>query len=161
MSNKDKNQFATALVVFVFVALSLVVIIFSFNLSDKALAKKNHADCVAHPLKEARIDNVVRVFMHLPGSYSVMTEDPSTHNVSVVNLNVSYPSRCGSAKLVADAPADRPMWVDLTPYKDAPCNCESAVIHIHAAREVNGADWEIDHGGKEHHVERGTTEVVE
>ena len=90
---------------------------------------------------------IVRVFMHLPGDYSVLVLDG--------NELKSITFYAGHPRLVADVPNDKPMWYEAKMRRNG--WTASAIIHIHAPKDVDGAGWQ--RGGK--FRTSGTTTVVE
>lgn len=90
--------------------------------------------------------DVVRVFTHKPGQYSVLTKSRGSNQLVSVDL------RYQPASIIADVPRDQPMWVAVL--KDGNGNKISSEIHIHADAPIQGGGWDQ---GKSH----GTTSVVE
>lgn len=101
--------------------------------------------------REEKIDNIVRVFTHNPGQYSVLTltED---NILKTVELN--------DVELVMDAPKDKPIYAIVT-YFDKGTRKEyhtKTALHVHSAEDVNGGGW-TKRVGK--HTYSGQTNVIE
>jgi len=144
----EKKLFASVVTMVVFIVCSaFLALLLVHDPADKA--RRNVEDCRRNPVP-ARVDGVVRVFMHDESNYTVMTEDPLSHKLQTEDY--------WRPTIIADAPSDRPMWVDQQANPEMPCRVGRAVIHVHSAKEVNGAGWER-HMNKS--VQRGTTEVIE
>lgn len=96
-----------------------------------------------------RIDNVVRVFVHSPGCYSVLYQDGNRlHEVDFGSRQVT---------LRVDVPEDKPMWVTYD-YSDSWNNGRERLnieIHIHSPQCVDGGAWH------RHKGPHGRTNVVE
>ncbi len=114
---------------------------------------------------------IVRVFMHMPGDYSVMYIDVNkvvhaerfkeyrnVKGVGVVktwinNYHSGWNGSVITQTIVADVPTDKPMYVQA--FGDG--NEVQIFIHIHSPKEISGGEWST--GGK--YPVRGTTVVVE
>jgi hypothetical protein len=106
-----------------------------------------HSKKVPRP-KMIRIDNIRRVFYHTGQEYNVMYE---TVMEELVTVAWNQPTR-----IFADVPADQPMWAekyDRGPNFDGSYD-KWCVIHIHSAKDMNGAGWDRGKFGK------GTTNVI-
>ena len=118
---------------------------------------------------------IVRVFMHTPGDYSVMymVGTNSVIHVTRISSASSYDSGgviaewssrnhsrflgstfVTSQTIVADVPADKPMYVHLIGKRSS----VDVVIHIHSPQEVSGGEWSTSTGGRR--PVRGQTVVV-
>ncbi|MFH1430352.1 MAG: hypothetical protein ABIG71_02390 [Candidatus Uhrbacteria bacterium] len=100
---------------------------------------------------EIRIDNVERVLMHEPNRYSLFTRSSDDSDRLTHHNIFTEPT------IVTDAPGGEPMWATWTQYSDG---CDGTiyrnfVIHIHSARDINGAGWDRGKNG------RGQTTVIE
>ena len=108
-----------------------------------------------------KVDKVTRVFMHEPGVYSVLIENPTTGDLTPLALDMGgdFPDVRFRAVVRADVPPGAPMWLNKWAHYigDSPTGaCERLVdIHVHSPAEINGAGW--NHG--KHGA--GETTVVE
>ena len=85
-------------------------------------------------LKEGQqFPNVVRVFMHTPGRYSVLVKKTAGGG-SVTQEIYPVSFRDWDAKIVDDVPKGEPMWAQI--------KGGIAEIHIHHAGEVGGGGYE-------------------
>jgi len=119
------------------------------------------------------IDNVVRIFMHEPDDFSVMTKDATTGIMIIRRVGeiIDEPpyNRTGrdTYEFVTDVPADKEMYVVVTiwfrwktsrfsneRYRDGRDHFE-ATFHVHSEKDVEGGGW--NHGK----YGRGQTAVVE
>ena len=93
--------------------------------------------CETRPDGSERL-NVIRVFMHEPGDYSVMYQEGK--EVKTLSL-VCY----RGVQVLADVPKGEPMYYEKTWKKH-----ESArhVIHVHSPQDIKGGGWsnEDSHG---------------
>lgn len=98
-----------------------------------------------------RLDHVTRVFMHDAGWYTFYTRNPAQGDTVAVH---SY-GRYTDVTLLADVPAERPMWVEVTE-RSSTLNGSRyrIVIHLRHGGEIEGAAWDYGKGG------HGTTVVV-
>jgi hypothetical protein len=103
--------------------------------------------CTSRPIGHERIDNIVRVFMNVPGShYTFLIETPGSNEITERQINVT--SREDTPTAIAykkDVPADQKMWVELnqwTYYGGG--NFFTAVVHISSELDIEGGGW--NHG---------------
>ena len=94
------------------------------------------------PVKhQVRLDNVVRVLMHQPGEYSIITKGIGADSA---DLPMQY-IRSHHTSLRQDVASKKSMWVEYFPPAGEPSYAmDSLVIHLHSAEEINGAGW--NHG---------------
>ncbi|MBI4458224.1 hypothetical protein HY633_04635 [Candidatus Uhrbacteria bacterium] len=128
------------------------------TLSAALLGCAQEAECKQ---STRRIDNIARVFMHQPKSYSFL--------IHFVDSDDGYPifnvvrfedgkkfSHYLSIVFVADVAPENPMWAREEFVGVAGENCiYSAEIHIHSPADISGAGWNHGKSGS------GQTNVVE
>lgn len=119
-----------------------------------------------------RFENIDRVFIHQPGEYSILYHASADSRIlsseTVGGLVGCNRSQCNeSAVLIDDLAADQPIWAERFFKGTATINgfCETeTVIHIHSAKEIDGAGWEIRQPGsflQQDTIITGKTNVVE
>ncbi len=89
------------------------------------------------------VSNVVAVYMHLPGDYSVMTQEGQVLTIKRVadHVKEAHTGEFRWVGLAADAIPDKPMWMELNYItKDGMQGCE-VIIHMHSPKDLNGAGW--------------------
>ncbi len=100
----------------------------------------------------------VRVFMHEPGSYSILDE-----NFKSISFRHAYPTReFKGVKIIANVPKDKSMWWEGEyKYSDSVAHHLDGWywvnIYIHGPEDINGAEFEE---GNVHHRRRVKTNVV-
>lgn len=100
------------------------------------------------------IDNVVRVFMHTPHSYTFLIKDEKTLELKLCTPRYVPPDNC---TIFADVPRDKKMWVGMYRFTKGGFwggAYDTMEIHVHSEKDINGAGWDDGEGG------RGTTTVV-
>lgn len=96
---------------------------------------------------------IERVFMHTPGGYSVVVNDGG--EIKVKTFEWAAPIHGGGKlSVLADVPEGEPMYYTGLQYGEGGGYLE-VVIHIHSAKDINGAGWDRGKFG------RGQTNVVE
>lgn len=100
------------------------------------------------PPKSPKIDiyrNVDRVFMHEPGQYTFLVSDDTKRLWLITPRTTS-----GYFLIFADVSANEPMWAKVTydETKDFYEGRTEVEIHIHSAKEIDGAGWDFGKQGK-------------
>lgn len=133
---------------------SFLVAILAMSLCASACTSKE--ECLS---KSHNIEHVARVFMHEPGVYSIMVENPATHELSMVE---EFPGSALSltkfrATVIADVLKGDGIWARNEAVYDADKrSCDHHItIHIHSITDINAAGWNHGKFGS------GTTTVVE
>lgn len=93
-----------------------------------------------------RIENIVRIFMHQPGDYSLMIKNPGSAEIET--------RRCPnvSVKIIQDLEPQQSIWALVQKRIGTTSSME---LHIHKPEDINGAGWDNGKQGK------GTTTVIE
>jgi hypothetical protein len=108
------------------------------------------ASCGGAGISSKRIDNIVKVMMHEPGSYSLISQENEKPELTPFVFE-SY-----DIHLLADVPEGKPMYAELSEQNgEREKYWKTATIHIHSHRDINGAGWNHGKFGK------GTTTEVE
>lgn len=108
------------------------------------------------------IYNVQRVLMHEEGNYDFLIFGQDSVSLQEIQIN-------GSKTLYADVPPDKNIWLDLHYKVYSPAeekqlkanpklgfsHCLGVEIHLHSAKDINGAGWDHGKSGK------GQTNVIE
>lgn len=117
------------------------------------------------PPPELRIDNIERVFMHLPGDYSVMYKKNDVYHIERIKTwRYSSEDRIGvipnwildkvkenygelqmdkvhwETILKADLPSETPMFMEIK-FSSTDIPGFTAIIHLSSANEVSGGEW--------------------
>jgi hypothetical protein len=121
--SKYRSSFIAALVAVLFIGICL------FCLSS----------CDNGP-KQEKIENVVRIFMHEPGHYSLMIQLSGSISATMRTVNLSG---C-EPKFIMDAPKDGEMWVYIEYPRLENDNRGIADFHIHSENDIDGGGW--NHG---------------
>ncbi|MEK9151799.1 MAG: hypothetical protein AAB692_00360 [Patescibacteria group bacterium] len=120
---------------------------------------KDEAECKR---ELRRIDNIVRVFMHGPNSYSFLIHfsdsadgHPIFDTVSFQHFSPGHLLFFDSIVIVADVAPEDDMWAQST-FARVTSSCHyTAEIHVHAPADINGGGWNHGKFGS------GQTTVVE
>ncbi|RDJ34948.1 MAG: hypothetical protein DWQ19_08935 [Crenarchaeota archaeon] len=102
-------------------------------------------------------ENVQRVFMHLPGQYSIMVNDEI---IPLFGQHGTWWSYQTKSKIIKDVPENEPMYATIIWEQNTFSGnrvMDKVIIHIHSPDDLNGAGW--DDGTKFHR--QGTTKVLE
>lgn len=92
--------------------------------------------------QDERVDDVVRIFMHERGRYTVLKQ--SAVESSIVEQKVPGYSCDATATYVPDVPKDQPMWLSVH-YEGTYIQYSARIIfHVHSAQDIGGAGW--NHG---------------
>ncbi len=112
--------------------------------------------CACGRMEDRRVDHVARIYMHDADEYTLFVRDPSSGELRAEKFQVE------SAAFVEDVPPEGEMWA-VHHRNSAGCREYSRLtIHLHAAKDVKGADWERREGvGPTRRTVEGTTEVIE
>lgn len=123
------------------VGLSVVALIVIVTACNERPLQENEVVAVEHTMKsgistndsgrEIIVTNVVKVFMHEPSSYSLMS-------IGKDNKLIIHDLREATTTLYADVPTNETMWASIM--NDSNQHPE-AEIHIHSADDINGAGW--------------------
>jgi len=98
-----------------------------------------------------QIDNVVRVFMHKPEEFTILSQPTDSKRLVINHLNIIQ-----KAEIFVDVPAGNAMWAKCQHNMDSNFLI-SLEIHIHGVEDINGAGWETKNGKQ---TVTGTVEVV-
>jgi len=120
---------------------------------------------------EKRINNIIRVFWHEGTKYSFAVQEGT--EVKTVTIQEVQEKIEGSnhlwrpnVKIIRDVPADKKMWAHARGVIKNNLGTKSRSyryleIHIHSAKDIKGASWETQWGGKPRQHESGQTHVIE
>ena len=95
---------------------------------------------------------VQRVLMHEIDFYTFLIREPNSTKLK--SLSLSYHDD-KSFVLISDVAPDKDMWLNLKCRVDPTDKCFEIEIHLHSAKDINGAGWNHGKFGK------GQTDVVE
>lgn len=108
--------------------------------------------CSAQETVENTYDNVIRVFMHEPDTYTLMVPDGESAELNSVYL------RNYAIRIIADVPEGNNMWAKAKKYNPGgflSLADKTAEIHIHSPQDINPGAW--NHGK----YGRGQTTIIE
>jgi hypothetical protein len=110
-------------------------------------------------VKPQVISNVVRVFMHQPGDYSIMQENSDGYKIARITefINSSSPRHISSVTIKKVSEVEQ-MRVEITLLEESKWTGDRyhAVIYITGPDVIGGAEWRSGKNGNIHHQ----TEVV-
>ena len=108
-------------------------------------------------VKTQRTNNITRVLMNKPGSYTILVRQSDGSDVTQ-GLWTN-----GNVKFVYDVPQGQLMWAEDTYCSNVSCPDKSGLLfHLHSVSEVEGGGWEEKHHYRHYtDVERGTTTVIQ
>lgn len=89
-------------------------------------------------ISTTKYQNVERVFFHEPGHYSVLI--PIKKDKELLQMDMGF----STYRIFEDVPQDEQMWASVDEYKILGRFNYSTNIHIHSAKDINGAGW--NHG---------------
>ncbi len=119
------------------------------------------------------ITNIVRVFMHQPGEYSVLYQEGiELKSFAFYSVNFHQPFQGLNVgrgqnlnikvKIIMDVKEDEPMWaLAKTTGKGNWMNNTQDIevsIHVHSQKDINGAGWMVQDGKTK---KFGMTQVIE
>lgn len=88
---------------------------------------------------DEKIGNIVRILMHEPGHYTVLTQESPTSAI----IERSAPrGTLTEATYLSDVPEDQPMWLSSHSELIGIAGIRTYVVfHIHSVQDINGAGW--------------------
>lgn len=108
-------------------------------------------------VREERVENIVRVFVHNPGEYSVLIEKDG----KLIDRSFSWHviGSGGTVEIATDASQGEPMYATITYYeKEGSDHHQDVVIHVHSPQDLEGGGWSRRVGK---HTHTGKTNVLE
>ena len=94
---------------------------------------------------EIIVKNVKRVFMHDPGRYSVLVQDPGSLEYKPLNVpGWGSASNCHSIRIFGDVPESDSIWLRFHYIGEAGDLQRELEIHIRSEKDIEGGGW--DHG---------------
>lgn len=97
---------------------------------------------------DVRVDNVVRIFMHTPNSFTVLIEQTGTKELKLHKFDFA-----ATVTVFADVAPESKMWAMFK--RDKGKGYGVLELHVHAPASIEGGGWDKGKDG------RGTTHVIE
>jgi len=82
-----------------------------------------------------KVNNIVRVFMHDPGKYSLMVREDGQLKSLPFHGHSNY------FYVYEDVPSGEPMWADVDKTSNG---VKTITLHVHDEKDIQGGGW--DHG---------------
>lgn len=96
-----------------------------------------------------KYNNVVRVFVHDPGEYSILVEDKDTKELTSIRWS-KWDTEFHRYKVYADVKRNDNIWVKTTKTWGFDKNTIEIEIHIHNSKEIEGGSWNHNKEGSGH-----------